>query len=617
MKASEHFRILKRGIGLLYELSPTYTAFSMLEAVVSAVTPYVPIWFSARLVDAVADGAPAKTLAVYAALTAGLTFLLGAFAAWLSGRRGVGNEEMYVNADWRYAAKAMDMAYSSIEDRDTALLRERIQNETRTGYNYYFLQSCLTGFIRCTAQIIASAALTVSFFFIDSIRLWMKLALTAGILLTVIVSAFFRSRVEKMQNRLFEDLVYVNLQANRLSEYKTDYMAGKDVRLYGMAEGIGKRYLALNEATLRRYFVSSEITGTFMTFPGKVLEQVLRFAVYMLLIFAALRGGVSVGSIARYVSCIALLMAAVLGLVDSVQRTLVNDKYLKRYFSYFDIPNEMYKGSLTVEKRDDNEYDVEFKDVSFRYPNTQAWALRHVNLKFKVGEKLAVVGMNGSGKTTFIKLLCRLYDPTEGVILLNSVDIRKYDYDEYMSLFSVVFQDFKLFAVSLGQNVAADTDYDRERVNACLARAGFERREGTLPKGLDTPLYKDYDKDGVEISGGEAQKIALARALYKDAPFIILDEPTAALDPVSEYEVYSHFNSIAGDKTAVYISHRLASCRFCDKIAVFDAGRIVQTGRHEELLAAGGGKYCELWNAQAQYFHAGKEPVTPGLYYMR
>ena len=194
------------------------------------------------------------------------------------------------------------------------------------------------------------------------------------------------------------------------------------------------------------------------------------------------------------------------------------------------------------------------------------------------------------------------YDPTEGVILLNGVDIRKYDYDEYMSLFSVVFQDFKLFAVPLGQNVAADTDFDRERVNACLARAGFERRERTLPKGLDTPLYKDYDKDGVEISGGEAQKIALARALYKDAPFIILDEPTAALDPVSEYEVYSHFNSIAGDKTAVYISHRLASCRFCDKIAVFDAGRIVQNGRHEELLAAGGGKYCELWNAQAQYY---------------
>ncbi len=338
-------------------------------------------------------------------------------------------------------------------------------------------------------------------------------------------------------------------------------------------------------------------------------------AAYAVLIVRAVRGGVSVGSIARYVSCIALLMAAVLGLVDSVQRTLVNDKYLKRYFSYFDIPNGMYKGSLTVEKRDDNEYNVEFKDVSFRYPNAQAWALRHVNLKFRVGEKLAVVGMNGSGKTTFIKLLCRLYDPTEGVILLNGVDIRKYDYDEYMSLFSVVFQDVKLFAVSLGQNVAADTDFDRERVNACLARAGFERRESTLPKGLDTPLYKDYDKDGVEISGGEAQKIALARALYKDAPFIILDEPTAALDPVSEYEVYSHFNSIAGDKTAVYVSHRLASCRFCDKIAVFDAGRIVQTGRHEELLAAGGGKYCGLWNAQAQYFHAGKAPVTPCLYY--
>ena len=168
----------------------------------------------------------------------------------------------------------------------------------------------------------------------------------------------------------------------------------------------------------------------------------------------------------------------------------------------------------------------------------------------------------------------------------------------------MVFQDFKLFSISLGQNVAASTDFDRARADECLKRAGFDGREAMMPKGLDTPLYKDFDKEGVEISGGEAQKIALARALYKDAPFIVLDEPTAALDPVSEYEVYSRFNAIAGDKTAIYISHRLASCRFCDKIAVFHEGQIVQTGRHEELIADAVGKYHELWTAQAQYYTA-------------
>ena len=225
-----------------------------------------------------------------------------------------------------------------------------------------------------------------------------------------------------------------------------------------------------------------------------------------------------------------------------------------------------------------------------------------MNLKFKVGEKLAVVGMNGSGKTTFIKLLCRLYDPTEGEILLNGVNIKKYDYNEYLSIFSVVFQDFRLFAFSLGQNVAAGAKYDGKKAAACLEKAGFGKRLAAMPQGLDTKLYRDFDPNGVEISGGEAQKIALARALYKDAPFIILDEPTAALDPVSEYEVYSKFNEISGNKTAIYISHRLASCRFCDKILVFDAGCIVQHDTHEALLAQLGGKYSELWNAQAQYY---------------
>lgn len=328
----------------------------------------------------------------------------------------------------------------------------------------------------------------------------------------------------------------------------------------------------------------------------------LRFGVYLILIGGALSGGLSVGSIAQYVSCIMLLLNAISSIVSAVQLSLVNHGYAKRFFSYFDIPNPMYKGSLSVEKREDNEYCIEFKNVSFRYPNTEAYALRHVNLKFKVGQKLAVVGMNGSGKTTFIKLLCRLYDPTEGEILLNEVDIRKYSYEEYMALFSVVFQDFRLFSFSLGQNVAAGAKYDRERAAACLKEAGFEDRLERMPKGLDTALYKDFDPEGVEISGGEAQKIALARALYKNAPFIVLDEPTAALDPVSEYEVYRKYSQIAGGKTAIYISHRLASCRFCDKIAVFDGGQILQTGTHEELLRQLSGRYAQLWNAQAQYY---------------
>ena len=230
------------------------------------------------------------------------------------------------------------------------------------------------------------------------------------------------------------------------------------------------------------------------------------------------------------------------------------------------------------------------------------YALKDISLKFKIGQRLAVVGMNGSGKTTFIKLLCRLYDPTEGEILLNGIDIRKYDYREYMSIFSVVFQDFKLLSFSLGQNVAANKEFDDVKASNCLNGAGFGERLLKLSLGLETFLYKDFDKKGVEVSGGEAQKIALARALYKDASFIVLDEPTAALDPIAEYEIYSRMNEIVGNKTAVFISHRLSSCRFCNDIAVFHEGRLIQRGNHDKLVSDNNGKYYELWNAQAQYY---------------
>ena len=219
-------------------------------------------------------------------------------------------------------------------------------------------------------------------------------------------------------------------------------------------------------------------------------------------------------------------------------------------------------------------------------------------------------GENGSGKTTFIKLLCRLYDPTQGEILLNGIDIRKYSYRQYIDLFSVVFQDFQLLAFPVGQNVAAAVEVDKGRAARCLEMAGFGKRLAALPQSLETPLYKEFDESGVQVSGGEAQKIALARALYKDAPFVVLDEPTAALDPVAEMEVYENFDKIVGDKTAVYISHRLSSCRFCDDIAVFDHGHIVQQGSHDALVEAPG-KYQKLWHAQAQYY--AKQEKEPGV----
>jgi ATP-binding cassette subfamily B protein len=201
-----------------------------------------------------------------------------------------------------------------------------------------------------------------------------------------------------------------------------------------------------------------------------------------------------------------------------------------------------------------------------------------------------------------IKLLCRLYEPTEGFITLNGINIKEYEYEEYLKTFAVVFQEFFLMALPIGQNLATALEYDPQQATAALEKAGFAERLKELEHGLDTVLYKHTDENGVNISGGEAQKIALARAIYKNAPFVVLDEPTAALDPIAEFEVYSKFNDLIAGKTAIFISHRLSSCRFCHRIAVFHQGEIIQHGTHEALLQTAAGKYHEMWHAQAQYY---------------
>lgn len=270
------------------------------------------------------------------------------------------------------------------------------------------------------------------------------------------------------------------------------------------------------------------------------------------------------------------------------------------YFEILNTKDEMKYGSKQLDL--EGEFEIEFKNVSFKYPNAEDYALKNINIKINNGEKLAIVGRNGSGKTTFIKLLCRLYDATEGEILINDVNIKEYNKESIKNLYSVVFQDFAIFSTTLAQNISANDKYDHEKLFDVLDKANIKDRVLKMDKKEQTHISKDIDKFGIEISGGESQKVALARALYKDSPIVILDEPTAALDPLAENEIYSRFNSFIKDKTAIYISHRLSSCVFCNRIAVFDKAHLVQTGTHEELLKDYKNKYFQLWKAQANYY---------------
>lgn len=266
-----------------------------------------------------------------------------------------------------------------------------------------------------------------------------------------------------------------------------------------------------------------------------------------------------------------------------------------------------YSNNVHGDKKNDNldnNATIEVKNLSFKYPRSEEYVLSNVNLKINSGERLAIVGMNGAGKTTFIKLLCRLYDVTEGEILINGINIADYKYSEYVKLLSVVFQDFKLFSFTLKENIRlGDINNECKDVLPICKLSGIDSLINKYEKGLKSTLYKDFDEMGVEPSGGEAQKIAIARAMYKESPIVIMDEPTAALDPVAEEETYRNFNKLLKNRTAIYISHRLSSCIFCDKIVVFSDKTIKEYGTHDELMNIKNGIYAKMFSAQSENYN--------------
>ena len=603
-----------RGIKELHKVSPRFFPLITVYSIFSAITPYITVFFSAQILKELATMRREEILwqwVIAGVLCVGIAAIA---KAMLYRRYNSLLNDLYGRKEILFIHKMFSLDFSELDKQENHDLRAQIQqNENWSSWGLMRVEEAYIGAVSSVIGLLSGIVLTVSLFTspVPESAGWLTvlnnpvfiLVLAAMMVVVSIVAGNLSAKSMRCWSDFAEEATFGNRLFGHFGFIGQDKERSVDIRMNNQQRLVSAYWKTNSSFGVDGPFgkAAKGKMGVYASL-GVCITTLVTGFIYVFTCLKAWGGAFDVGSITQYVGAATAMVTNVFALTDLLGIMKTNTPYLEKTFEFLDIPNAMYQGSLTTEKRSDRQYEVEFKNVSFKYPGSENWALKNVSMKFKVGKRLAIVGENGSGKTTFIKLLCRLYDPQEGQILLNGIDIRKYNDRDYMDVFSVVFQDFQLISQPLGQNVAGSSTYDEAKVRKALIDAGFGDRLETMPDGLNTQLYKDFTENGVEVSGGEAQKIAIARALYKDAPFIILDEPTAALDPIAEAEIYSKFNDIAGDKTAIYISHRLSSCKFCDEIAVFHDGGVIQRGTHTELVADENGKYYELWNAQAQYY---------------
>lgn len=609
----EQIKINQKAIKLLNKISPQLVVYEILDAVLKAVVPYIEIVLSALIVNELTDERNGTILLVYVLLLVCGVFVLKLadeiFMKKIRVRRDIFAEshEIFLNS------YSFDMDFEEVENAQTSELREQIEGimDTENGglkavpsHLGQLCQNIVSGTI---ASIMCFNVLFV--YKTDPRGLWITSNEFTFLLLVLVLSCTFAITILlKRQKRKMFQVTMEGTKYNRyigyyLWDYLDDNKYAKDIRIFNQSEVISSEMKHMGfDAWIGIFKACEKLERHYGGWHSFILT-LIRGAAYLFSALRALAGVLRIGDVMKCYCAVNQLITSVSGVASAFLSIENNSLYLKLVFEYMELGRERHVGKKEVNVDEAEPYLFEFHNVSFRYPGTEEYALKNFSLKIGRKERIAMVGMNGSGKTTMIKLLCGLYQPNEGYITLNDVNIDVYDYQQYRRLFSVVFQDFTLFSLPLGENIAAKNEYDAQRIWNIFARIGIKNRVDQLKYQLNHIIYQQFDDEGIDISGGEEQKIAIARALYRDAYVYILDEPTAALDPESEYEIYSKMDELTCGKTVLFISHRLSSCCYSDKIIVFDHGEMVQEGTHAELLNHKKGKYYELWNAQAKYYN--------------
>lgn len=490
--------------------------------------------------------------------------------------------------------KAMNLNYEQLERPETLDIHQRAQRAT--GSNDEGFEGMLHKFGEMGTHLVTALAAFIAVTVLD-VRL-----ISALTVLTLCSFAFYRYTIRKDKEEVWDRLTPVWRKIRYMSRVTQHFDYAKDIRLFSMKNFLLGKQRRIHEIREERMDAHYDMWKRYACF-GQLLNVISRVLIYSVLYFAVLDRSrpMSIGNFTLYISFAMAFSTALLLLLQRIGDYSRDSMKVDDLRSFLELEDDTPADTLPVPESDG--YEIIFHDVAYQYHQSDRNAVEHLNLTLHPGERLAVVGLNGAGKTTMIKLLLRLYDPTEGCITLNGTDIRRFRRADYYRLFSPVFQKTEVFAASLGDNISLMTasETDRSRAEACMEQAGLLEKLNSLPRGLDTEVLKVVADDGIDLSGGEKQKLALARALYKGAPIVVLDEPTAALDALAEKQLYERFDGMIGQKSAVYISHRLASTRFCDHIAMFREGRMCEYGTHDELIAQNG-EYARMFDVQARYY---------------
>lgn len=494
--------------------------------------------------------------------------------------------------------KMATTSYQNISDERFKTLKIKVQETI--GSNRAATEAVWTTLTDLTTNIVGFAFYVV---LMSSIQPLLLLAILA----TTVVSYFVSNRLSEWGYKHREEESEYSTQIYYLGRQSSDLTVAKDIRIFGLRSWLDDLYaksMAAYTAFKRKeqgVYIWASVTDLVLTF--------LRNAIaYAYLIGLVIGNGLSVSEFLLFFGAVGGFTAWVSGILSGFNTLHKQSLDISSVRECLEFPEPFkFEDGKPIKAKENKLYEIRLENVSYRYPGADKDTLTNVNLTLHPGEKLAVVGLNGAGKTTLIKLICGFLDPTEGRILLDGKDIRDYNRRDYYKMFSAVFQEFSLLAGTIATNVAQDSEgFDMERVKDCVEKAGLRKKIESLKDGYDTYLNREVFEDAMLLSGGETQRLMLARALYKNAPFIVLDEPTAALDPIAESEMYQKYNEMTSGKSSIYISHRLASTRFCDRIIMIADGRIGEEGTHEELLKAGG-KYAELYEVQSKYYKEGEE----------